>query len=287
MAANHTRRGFTLIEVLVVVAIIIVLLGLLIGSLQQALFEAEMRQCAESLKAIGAGTATYAVNQQGFYPARETGVKGHAWRIDKLAEPDPAIDHRPLLESAIGLAVLQCPMNQTVDIGPRNDESEPASRVYASYNLWFGLRYFDPDTGVPLRGMMKMGDRFEWRGRSYNVLAGDKNNLIETVPSSVSSHPDRGGLLGNVAVQDEATPIPGEEQEEGQEEGQGVRYTYSQWQGEGLRGELDLNYVQEDGAVGRFGSVKAGDDDGRMAGVPMTTRDDSGPSFWTAFVPIR
>ena len=58
--ANHAGRGFTLIEMLVVIAVVVLLLALLVPVLGRAKGAAQMSVCKSNLKQLGAATANFA-----------------------------------------------------------------------------------------------------------------------------------------------------------------------------------------------------------------------------------
>ncbi|MBC8105284.1 MAG: prepilin-type N-terminal cleavage/methylation domain-containing protein, partial [Anaerolineae bacterium] len=61
-------RGFSLVELLVVIGIIAILLGLLLPSIQRARRVAQTTQCATQLRAVGQALAVYANNNHGYFP---------------------------------------------------------------------------------------------------------------------------------------------------------------------------------------------------------------------------
>lgn len=65
---RHASSAFTLIEVLVVVAIIALLVAILLPSLQQAREHAKTVVCSSNLKSVGLVTANYLYVSKGVYP---------------------------------------------------------------------------------------------------------------------------------------------------------------------------------------------------------------------------
>ena len=60
----RVRGGFTLVELLVVVAIIALLLSILLPSLSRARGQAQKVRCLANMKDLGAASQTYAVSDQ-------------------------------------------------------------------------------------------------------------------------------------------------------------------------------------------------------------------------------
>ena len=181
------RRGFTLIECLVVISILSVLMALLMPAVQAAREAARRLQCSSHLRQIGLALHTYHDSQGAFPPGRQmtydprfAGVNPPCTApiVDKslLVRILPDLEQRPLYDAinqdvtifgrenrtvhSTAVAVLACPSDP--DSGhPREadpmtltalglaDPGERPPMVFTSYSGMYGSFYVD---AIPMPG---------------------------------------------------------------------------------------------------------------------------------------
>ena len=70
------RRSFTLVELLVVMAVVAILISILVPALNKAMYSTDMLQCQNKLKSLGIGLFIYGEDNDDYYPSgSDIGVK--------------------------------------------------------------------------------------------------------------------------------------------------------------------------------------------------------------------
>jgi prepilin-type N-terminal cleavage/methylation domain-containing protein len=207
-------HGFTLVELLVVITIIVVLLALLTPAMDQAIYQAELTVCGARHKALGGGVSAYAMDHARAYPIRTFGdnVLGNpnpyaAPRAIATPEID-GYDLRAVVAGYVQPAMYVDPLSPKVDMSFEATGGE-AGLVFGSYDMWFsfGYRYG--------RAMRRMGDRMLHAATAaetpqpFRVLVSCYDDLIELSgsPRAYNSHPDDPQIMSNTFYW-QAAPAP-------------------------------------------------------------------------------
>ena len=272
-------RAFTLVELLVVVAIITVLMALLAPALDQAMQQAMLAQCSGNVKALATGGLLYAQANKRYYMAAEAPrVRGGDQPNLMGLKNQPAKDLRPLFQadSQPWEKLLVCPLGGKIDLSYEANDAD--TEVYSNYYIYFGWQYaIDQNNTLGGRKMSKLGDRFSStdntgsdQTREFRVLIADQ--FLERNPTAhtQSSHQDRGGRQFLVLMQN-AVEKPSLEFSGVGVGGQAA--TFSEWRGI-RRALLDVNYGMDDGAVLRIDAEPL--DERLQSAQPRRNRTNNG-----------
>jgi len=152
MSMNNRRghtfsRGFTLVELLVVIGIIAVLVGILLPALSKARRAADALKCQASLKQIGAGFQLYAIESKGWWPSardRKDAVSDKNWHswTDLIAK------YMTGTKNMVGVYDINKVRRNTVIWGcpqwVKSNDFDSNAAYYTAENIYtgYGMQYY-------------------------------------------------------------------------------------------------------------------------------------------------
>ena len=144
VTASGARRGFTLVELLVVVGIIAVLIGILLPSLSKARESANRVKCASNLRQCGMAMIMYTNANRGFLPfdARNDSPNERPedfvwWQTDRFNQIDQSSLAPYLSLTKSNLGMLRCPS----DDWARHHMTNAASPGYGIYPFSYVMNW--------------------------------------------------------------------------------------------------------------------------------------------------
>ena len=249
------KKKFTLVELLIVIAIIGILVSLLMPSLKKARYKAKLVVCANNMRQIGLTVTTYTTDNDGYYPHRG----GTHFRWPRALSNAYNGNDRSLLSEYMDINELfndpLCP--KRVDYA---GESTPhRNSVYTPYSMFWSFSWnVSIDGGSrAIRYMKRMGEPQILKSADpdgngslvdyeFNVLMSDYNYQI-TGSSSEASHPWDGA---EAHVRDPDT----------------YNDVTSIWKGVYFRPPVTMNFLNNDCSVKMIKSITY--DDSRLLKCP-------------------
>jgi prepilin-type N-terminal cleavage/methylation domain-containing protein len=246
--ARRHSNAFTLIELLIVIAIIAILAAMLLPALARARYGAKLTVCSAELRQWGIALYSWAGSNDSKYPDRS--VYDSAQRQPHLLKSQ-SYDDRDLWDEVMGLEFTNCSFTGDP---PFDMKTVSSAFVMSTYEIWAGGEI---DSTQPDSQMKRITDTMTWNDgtddHEFNVLMADLGRTRFSKGKITSSHPDDAGLLELVAENKNAKS----------------QYAYLTW--DGARGYIDRNFLFQDGSVRRFMRIQpptAGSWDPRLTRIP-------------------
>jgi prepilin-type N-terminal cleavage/methylation domain-containing protein/prepilin-type processing-associated H-X9-DG protein len=184
-AMNH-RKGFTLVELLVVIGIIAVLIAILMPALQRARMQAQRAACASNLHQIALLSIVYATDNKGHFPFIQS------YDPDVMANPNSTDGRQCLIGYVRDASIFYCPAAD-----PGLLPTTPQAQATLSTNV--GWLYYPTitDTNSSASSIVSDYFMFAWANRIGTSDPKNGNNpnrvhLLTPMYQPVADYADKG-----------------------------------------------------------------------------------------------
>jgi prepilin-type N-terminal cleavage/methylation domain-containing protein len=180
------RRGFTLVELLVVIGIIALLISILLPALQQARRQANTVKCLAALREIGNGLSLYAVDNKGYWPTArfDTATPPIRWPIfiakymTKQAM-NTTTDINAIRRNSVLWGCPEWTKSQDWNDGAAASSAE---KVYLGYGMNYYCRYYEMGSTKwwATNGTFQKASTWGIRGSDRGVIGDSVWDIIYT-----------------------------------------------------------------------------------------------------------
>lgn len=209
--ATKNRHGFTLVELMVVIAILTLLIALLLPAIQSARYQAKIAMCLSNLRQIGTGTIAYTVDSMAYFPyvrRYQNGVEV-TMRNPTTATGQDIQEWQLLVDMYGSKATMKKVYTCPLMVGECNAKWPASQFPYSGANgmplVTYQLWYHRTTSSTYLRTTItRMGDMFETgsgviNGAKWNILVSDifavrqyGMNVLDGIYGNVTNHVPQG-----------------------------------------------------------------------------------------------
>lgn len=136
------KRGLTIVEILVVLAVVALIFALILPALLQARRNAHLSRCISNLHQVGQAIQMYRNDYENLFPSRMSLISGYVKSRDVFICPSDSTKGRGIIETFEGIPTRYQSILYALSNASRNNTSEPefvAARILMEKDNVFGI----------------------------------------------------------------------------------------------------------------------------------------------------